>query len=262
MPSRSRLLQGKTILVTRPRPQAEALVRSLRRLGAKALAAPAIRIAAPASWTRFDRALRNLAAYDTLVFTSANAADRFFERARRVLSRSARRPRRLYAIGPATARALGRHGWKGVRVPETYEGKALADFLGDVRGRRILIPRARVARDVLPRLLGRRGARVDVVEAYRTLPDSKGLRVLRRAVRGGGADAVAFTSSSTASHFLKAVGAASARRFFKTAAAVSIGPITSAALHRAGIRRVLEAEPYTTRGIVLALKRAARRGDI
>src|SRR5205807_2633756 len=96
-------------------------------------------------------------------------------------------------LGPraATAAPALRHR------PEPYEGGALARFLGDVRNRRILIPRARVARDVLPKILTRRGARVDVVEAYRTVADPEGRRRLRLAVRRRIADAVTFTSPST-----------------------------------------------------------------
>ncbi len=226
----------------------------LRRLGARAIIAPTIRIAPPSRWSRLDEALRRFERFDTLVFTSANGVTSFFRRSK-ALKRRLRRPRRLYAIGPRTAEALKAHGWRAAQVPERYEGEALARHLGNVAGREILIPRARVARDILPKILSRRGARVRVVEAYRTLPDAEGKRRLKRAVASGKTDVVTFTSSSTAEHFVSAVGRARARRFFRSALAASIGPITSKTLRRHGIRPQIEASEYTVQGLLSAILR-------
>lgn len=259
-PMSDRPLEGSTILVTRPRRQAAELADRLRESGARVILAPAIRIASPGSWTPLDRALRGLDRYDALVFTSANGVDRFFSRARKILGRLPRRPRRLYAIGPGTALALKRRGWRGGLLPEAYEAKALADRLGDVRGWNILLPRARVARDILPSLLRRRGARVDVVEAYRTVPDRTGIRYIPRALKAGNLRAVTFTSASTVEHFLNAAGPALAGRLFREAYAASIGPITSMTLRRRGIRRIIQAGTFTCAGLVRALESRLGRG--
>ncbi|MBI4423659.1 MAG: uroporphyrinogen-III synthase [Elusimicrobia bacterium] len=253
------MAQRRTVIITRPRAQAQSLADAIRGLGAQAVIAPAIRVAAPSSWRRLDAALRRLDAYDVVVFTSANGVDRFFVRARRVLGGPPRLPRRLFAIGPATAAALRRRGWRGASVPDRYEGEALARHLlrqvGGVRGKRVLLPRARVARDVLPRLLARAGARVDVVESYRTVADRAGRRRLARAAAEGGSPIVTFTSPSTVHEFVAAVGLRKARRFFRSAAAASIGPITSQALRGYGIAPAAQAQPYTVAGLARAVAR-------
>jgi len=254
-------LRGRTVLLTRPRSGSEDLAAPLRALGARIRYAPAIRIVPPGSWKPLDRELRRLAGYDAVVFTSANAVRYFFARARAVLGRVPPRPPEVWAIGPATARELARRGWRGgIRVPETHEGGALARGLSDVRGRRILIPRAAVARPVLPDTLRRRGAVVRVVPVYRNRPDPAGRRILRGAARDGGADWVTFTSGSTVDAFVKAIGAAGARRFFQKSRAGSIGPVTSAALRRHGIVPAAEALPATSAGLARAI--AARSAAV
>jgi uroporphyrinogen III methyltransferase/synthase len=207
-----------------------------------------------------DTALERLASYRAIVFTSVNGVEMFWARATRAGRGRPRVPRRLFAIGPATAAALRRRGAMGASVPDEFEGEALArhllDRIGSVKGARILIPRAKVARDALPRLLRAAGASVDVVEAYQTLPDSRGLLTLKRMVADPGEGSiVTFTSSSTVHQFMAAVGAGPSRGFFRRAAAASIGPITSKTLRGYGIRPAIEAKPYNVVGLVRALAR-------
>jgi len=253
-------LAGFTVLVTRPRSQATELVNGLRRSGGRVISAPAIRIANPSSWAGLEHALKRLESYDALIFTSANGVAQFFERAVKVLGRRPSRPRRLYAIGPQTAKALRRRGWHGIGVPDIHEGEALARKLGTVKGWKILIPRAKKARDVLPKLLRRRGATVDVVEAYRTIGDASGLGRIRRVVLQDSADVVTFTSSSTVEHFMMAISRAQARRFFGKTIAASIGPITSHTLRRYGVRRIVEAKAYTSTGLIRAIVKTLSNG--
>lgn len=247
------------MLITRPRKQAAGLARALRRRGAAARLAPAIRIGPPASWRAFDAALRRLHEYRAAVFTSANGVEWFFKRARLVLRRPPTLRGRVFAIGPATAAELRRRGRSGVSIPSRFEGEALARHLiarlGGVRGSRILLARAAVARDALPRMLRRAGARVDDVPAYRTLPDPAGRRALRAAVAKDEPCVVTFTSPSTVHQFVGAVGRARARRFFRASIAASIGPITSRALRAYGIRPAVEADPYTSAGLARAIAR-------
>ena len=136
IPHMMKSLSGRTVLVTRPRRQAGELAELLRRYGARVLLTPTIRAVPPRSWRSLDRALKSLAKYDTIIFTSANGVENFFHRARKRLRRRPAKPQRLYAIGPGTARALAARGWRGARVPEIHEGSALARHLGKVRGRR------------------------------------------------------------------------------------------------------------------------------
>jgi len=263
---RGKPLDRVRVVVTRPKAQASALTDRLRRFGARVRAAPAIQIVDPPSWAPLDAALSRLAHYDMIIFTSANAVERFFRRADHVLKKRPGRPRRLFAIGPSTARALRVRGWGGVAVPDRYEGAALARRIRAKRGLKILLPRARRAREALPEHLRRRGATVDVIEAYRTIGHPSGLRAIRRELDKG-VDYVTFTSSSTVEHLIGSLGRSRARRLFRRTTAASIGPVTSATLRRLGIRNYIEATPFTAEGIVRAIishharggKRRARR---
>ncbi len=255
-----KVLHGKTVLVTRPRTQAIGLVNLLRRHGAQVLTTPAIRITHPTSWSGLDRALKRHQIYDTIIFTSSNGVDGYFQRASKIFHKRPSQPHRIYAIGPQTAKSLRQHGWRGIGVPDQYEGKALANRLGQVRGHRILIPRAKKARDVLPRLLKRRGALVDVVEVYQTISDVAGLKQIRRAIEQNIADVVTFTSSSTVEHFMKAAPSSQTKNFFHRAIAASIGPITSTTLRDYGVSNILEAKTYTTKGLVHAILNAQLNG--
>lgn len=246
-------LFGKTIVVTRPKEQAGKLAAKIKAAGARAVLVPTIRIAPPSSYSSLDKALKILASYEVLVFTSRNAVDSFFGRARSLRLGRLKTPSELFAVGTQTAKALRRHGWKSARAPEIHRGEALARSLGEVKGKRILIPRAKAAREVLPRELRRRGAKVSVVEAYRTVPDKTGLLRLKKALKGR-IDAVTFTSGSTVREFVAQAGSAACRGLFKTAAAASIGPITSAALKLYGISPAIQAKKATAESLLQGLK--------
>ncbi|MFA6029322.1 MAG: inositol monophosphatase family protein [Elusimicrobiota bacterium] len=234
-------LRGKTVLLTRPKARAEGLTRALARKGARVVHAPLIRTVPPPSWSALDRALRELPDFDAVVFASASAVSAFFGRAR-TLGLRPRPPRRLYAVGPATAAALRERGWNAAAVPERHEARALARRMGKVRGARILLPRALEGREELPRALRRAGARLVVAPAYRTVPDPEGLRALRALTRRGETpDWTVFASPSAVEAFFSALGAPAARGFLAAARAASIGPTTSAALRRRGIEPAAEA---------------------
>lgn len=245
-------LAGKTVLIARPRAQARTLCAALRRQGAHVVAAPLIRISRLSSYARLDGALRRLADYDAVAFTSRNAVDAFFRRLKRLGPVPSALPTRLYAVGPATARALAHAGWKKAVIPRRHDGKALARRMGRVEGLRVLLPRALRAREELPRLLRAKGARVDAVAAYRTLPDEAGGRALRQALRNG-FDAVAFTSGSTVEQFVSRLSLPACRRLLRKTAAVSIGPVTSAALKSYGLRPAAQARRATDAELCRAL---------
>jgi uroporphyrinogen III methyltransferase/synthase len=240
-------LFGQRIVVTRARGQAEALSAKLRALGADVIELPAIEIQPALDYGPLDRAIANLASYDWLIFTSANCVRFFLER----LDRSAVDLRalraRICAIGPATRAAIEAIHLKVDVMGQNYVAESLLAALAthDLAGRRILLPRAAVARDLVPVELARRGAQVDVVEAYRTaasqiaVPDPK-------------PDWVTFTSSSTVQNFVTAAGAA-ALTGVKVA---SIGPVTTATARKLGIEVTVEASVYTTDGLVEAILRA------
>ena len=234
-----RPLHGRTIAVTRARPQASALAARLRELGAEVVEAPAIRTEPIAA------KLPELARYDLICVTSPNGAHALFELlggagldARELAGRM------VAAIGPGTARALASHGIRADLVPERAVAEGLVDALADVRVERALVVRAREGRELLPEALRARGAEVDVLALYETVAEPLDEQTARAAA---GADYVTFTSASTVRFFLAAAGALDGPRI------VSIGPATSAALRDAGLEPDLEADPHTPEGLVAAL---------
>lgn len=257
-----RPLAGRTIVVTRARGQAEEFSARLREAGAHVLEAPAIAFEPPRSWAAIDGALRRLTAYRFVIFTSVNGVDRFFDR---LLERDGDvrdlAGARLVAIGPATAAALRTRGLRVAAVPGEYraEGviRAMVRLAGrpGLRGARILIPRAAVARDLLPRALRGRGAQVDVAPVYRTRPAREGIRGTAAALRRGEVDLITFTSSSTVTAFARKFRD---RRLLRGRAAAVIGPITAATARRLGFRVRVMPRAYTVPALAEAIVRAFR----
>lgn len=249
----NRPLAGVRVIVTRARAQAETLVALLERAGATVLVFPTIEIVDPESWDAADRALGRLDTYDWVVFTSANAVERFFARLHAVEID----PRRVAglevaAVGPATAEALERHGIESALVPDEYVGEGLAAALmarGVGAGTRVLLPRAAEAREVLPAELGEHGAVVDVVPVYRTVPGSGDPAVLAR-IDAGEADAVTFTSSSTVRNFIALTSGVDVSGL----TVATIGPIASKTARELGLTVHVEPEEYTVKALVEALE--------
>ena len=240
-------LFGRRIVVTRARGQSAEFAGSLRALAADVIEFPTIEIRPPSDPAPLDRAIARLETYDWIVFTSANGVRYFLE----ALDRSARDLRamraKLCAIGPATKKAIEDLHLKVDRMPREYVAESLVEAFGgeELAGRRILLPRAAVARDTAPRGLAALGALVDVVEAYRTT-------VPAPAAFPPHADWITFTSSSTVKNFVELAGL-DALRGVKVA---SIGPVTSATARDLGLTVDAEADPHTTQGLIDALMRA------
>lgn len=256
-PGTARPLRGRRIVVTRAREQAGELIGALEALGAEVVAAPTIRIVPLEDLTALRIALSPPAAYDWIVFTSQNAVQVVCDRlpawglAPRDLARAA-----VAAIGPATAQALAQRGVDPALVPGRFIAEAVVAALAarhDLRGKRVLLPRAREARDALPDGLRALGAVVDVIPVYETVRAPEDGSALMADVLSGTIDAVTFTSSSSVHGFVEMVGvpAATSERFL----AVLIGPVTAATARELGITRSIEAEEYTTGGVVKALVR-------
>jgi uroporphyrinogen III methyltransferase/synthase len=242
----TRPLFGRTVVVTRAREQASVLVARLEDLGAEVLELPAIEI------TPIDFAVPDLAAYEWLVFTSANGVRAFFVDGVRPAGLDARALAglRIAAIGPGTDRALERFGLRADLVPERFVAESLLEAFPDptAPGARVLLARAEVARDILPDGLTERGYAVDVLPVYRTRPATPDPALLAR-VREGRFDAVTFTSSSTVDNFCVQVDPRPDPFPF----VVSIGPVTSATARERGLRVDAEAEQHTIDGLVATL---------
>jgi uroporphyrinogen III methyltransferase/synthase len=250
-------LEGRRVAITRARAQSEALVQPLERLGATVMAIPTIEVRNPDLWAALDSALARLDEFDFLVLTSTNGVQKLLER----LRAAGREPAELAhlevgAIGPATADALRSAGIRVDFVPRDYRAEGLLDALEgrDVREKRFLIPRAKVARDVVPRVLAERGAKVEVVEAYQTVLPAVDPDVLRAALSPA-PDLVTFTSSSTALNFARLLEQNGERFLIPgEVRAASIGPITSETARSLGFQVVLEAAEYTVPALVAAIR--------
>jgi uroporphyrinogen III methyltransferase/synthase len=245
-------LFGKRIVVTRAKGQAEGLSGSLRALGADAIELPTIEIRPAADSAPLDRAIGELPCYDWLIFTSANGVRFFVDR----LDRSSRDLRsvqaKICAIGPATRAAVEDLHLKVDVMGKEYVAEGLLEALSghELAGKRVLLPRAAVARDLVPVELARRGARVDVVEAYRTVaPDDLAERAGE--VFAAVPDLITFTSSSTVQNLVAAAGAEG----LKGIRVASIGPITSRTARNLGLPVAVEAQPFTVEGLVEAILR-------
>jgi uroporphyrinogen III methyltransferase/synthase len=243
-------LFGQRIVVTRDRLQAMDLAEPLEALGAEAILLPAIEIREAADPGALDRAIACLNSYDWLIFTSVNGVRYFVERldASGCDLRSLRA--KLCAIGPATRAAVEALHLKVNLMPEEYVAESLVAAFDsvDLSGRRILLPRAAVARDLVPVELARRGATVDVVEAYRTVAPEN-LVERAREVLARRPHWITFTSSSTVKNFVAAAG----REAPTGVKIASIGPVTSATLRELGLAAEIEANPHTIEGLVAAI---------
>jgi uroporphyrinogen-III synthase len=228
----------------------------LRKLGAEITEIPFIEIRPPRSFKPLDSALKNLDAYDWLILTSVNGVEALWDRIeKKHLTRKHLEQLKLAAIGPATMKAIEAHGLKVNVVPRQYVAEAVVRSLQKrVAGKRVLLVRARVARDVIPRELRKLGAHVDVVEAYETvIPRSSRVRLL--AVLGnskGRPQVITFTSSSTVRNFVTLLGKNVWRRRPRPLVA-AIGPVTSATLRELGLPVDIEARRYTIPGLIRAI---------
>ncbi len=249
-------LFGKTIVVTRARAQAGDMVAQLEELGADVIRFPTIDIRPLPSYDRLDRALQNIADYDWIVFTSVNGVQAFFERLQHLGSDSrALCSAHICAIGPATAERLQSYGLRADRQPAEFVSESIIDAFTSVplSGKKVLLPRADIARAELREGLDALGAEVDDIAAYCTVTDnSAGEETLAR-IRSGGFDLVTFTSSSTVEHFVTLVGRNSCCAALQKACAACIGPVTEKTARAFGIKTAVRPARYTIPDLIEAI---------
>jgi uroporphyrinogen III methyltransferase / synthase len=251
-----RPLEGRTIVVTRARAQAQRFAQLLEAAGARVLQAPTIVIEPPASWELLDAALGALDSFTWIVFTSVNGVAMVDRRlSARGLAWAAIARKRVAAIGPATAEALAEHGLRVELVPTEYRAEALVEALRRVVGPadRVLLPRAKETRDVLVVELRRLGVTVTEVPAYQTRRIEDGVARLRDALASGSVDAVTFTSSSTARNFAEQFSDDERSAWRGRIAVASIGPITAATAAEYGLSTDVMPSEYTIPALARAL---------
>ena len=253
----NRPLMGRSIVVTRAREQASELVQHLSDLGAECLECPTIKVAPPDDLKPLDKAIENLSTYDWLIFTSVNGASFFFNRLY-AKNKDVRALCKMHTavIGPATAKRLLDFGLQSDIVPETYRAESIIKaFTGkDLNGKKILLPRAKEARPILPLELTRMGAVVDEVTAYctRAVQDNADLMLTR--LREKTIDLITFTSSSTVKNFHALLPPRDLKILMQDVTVACIGPITADTARNLGFDIHIIAESFTIPGLCEAIK--------
>ncbi len=247
-------LFGKTIVVTRKGDQANSMIDRLHELGAEPFFFPVIETIAPDDWTPLDNALKTLSKYDGLIFTSVNGV-RFFAERIKAVEQDIRELKgvRIFTIGPKTAEAVRDLGIRVDVVPENFVAESLIASMENIKGQRFLIPRATVAREILPEQLRKMGAIVDVAPAYQTVLPSQPVDTLEKRLKEGSIDVITFTSSSTVTNFLTLIGKKLLPEIKKVTIAC-IGPITAKTAREAGLNVEIMPEQYTVSSLMDAIE--------
>lgn len=261
-------LKGRVVVITRAKAQARETAELLERLGAEVIHVPTIEFVEPADWTQVDSAIENLSRYDWVLFTSANGVRFFFQRLSQADLQEPVIPGRVrmfegvnvLAIGPATARALEAAGSPAALIAEDSRAEGVLHTIvealggeGFLSGKRFLIPRAELARELLPDELRRLGAVVDTIVVYRTVrPECDGSEIVRIFTESR-VDAIVFTSSSTVSNFSAIVGSDDLSGLLADVVVACIGPVTAETAARHGLRNVLQPDAFTADALVEAL---------
>jgi len=245
-------LFGRRIVVTRAQDQAAEFSEKLYALGAEVIEFPVISIQPPADPAPLDRAIAKLAQYDWLIFTSVNGVRSFLQRLDESPHDLRALKARICAIGPATRAAIEQLHLKVDKMPAEYVAESLVAAFKDenLAGKRILLPRAAVARDVIPTELTKLGAKVDVVEAYRNIaPENAPARAHEIFSAEHKPDWITFTSSSTVKNTVAIAG----REALEGIRIASIGPVTSATARDLGLTVTAEAKQFIIDGLIEAI---------
>lgn len=250
------ILSGMRVVITRARAQAGELAQRIEELGGEVIEFPTIEIQPPRDCGPLDRAIGQLCTYDWLFFTSANGVDRFLARmAHFHVDVKGLEPIKVVAIGPETGRRLEMAGIRPFLVPKKYQAEGILEELAadEIRGKRILIPRAAKAREILPQTLRRWGGTVDVVEVYQTAVPGNDTRTLLQLLRQKKIHIITFTSSSTVAHFFRLLQGENLAELVRGTVIACIGPITSQTVADYGLHAEVVSEEYTIPGLIRAI---------
>lgn len=255
-------LHGKRIIVSRAKEQAGSLSNLLTAKGADVIEIPFIEIRPAQSYEALDKAIENLMGYDWLILTSVNGVTALFSRLEKQgKSEADLLHLKIVAIGPATRKAIEKHGLPVDVMPEEYVAESVVEEMKDqqIRGERVLLVRAKVARDVIPNALREMGAKVHVMEAYETVVPETSRTAIVEALSDDQKKpfAITFTSSSTVKNFIELLGEERAHSSLLDGVKLcSIGPVTSATLKEHELRVDVEAKEYTIPGLVEAIAKS------
>ncbi len=260
-PTSTKPLAGRTVVITRAKIQADEFASQLEEYGARVVVCPTIEICPLDSYELLDEAISHLYGYDWLIFTSVNGVDYFFQRfAAGQHETSELDELNVCAIGEATAERLRELHVHVDVVPHEFKAEgvfiALERFVGGRAGLsnlNVLIPRASVARDYLPRTLQEAGARVDIVPAYQTSLPADLDRGRVAALLSGDADCIAFTSSSTVKNLGKLFDTQDLSEALAGVVIACIGDITGSTAADFGLRVEIQPAEFTIPALARAI---------
>jgi uroporphyrinogen III methyltransferase/synthase len=249
-------LFGKRVIVTRSRDQASVFAEKLIDLGATTVEFPTIDVVPPSSWDELDSAIGKLETFDWLILTSANAVRFFMERLRSV-GKDIRMLKgvNICVVGPKTAESLEQYGLKADLIPAEFKAEGVLAALGGVRvkGQKFLIPRAKVAREVIPDKLREMGAEVTVATAYENVRPALDADRMKKLFRENKITAVTFTSSSTVHNFIEILGQKEYKAFLEGVDVACIGPVTAKTAEKYGMKVSIMPKEYTIPSFVDAI---------
>lgn len=256
-------LFAKRVLVTRTTEQAGSFSEILRDMGAEPVEFPTIKVVGPESYTGLDASIKGLGSYDYLILTSVNGVKYFFERLSK-LGKDVRELKgvKICAIGPMTAALIEAQNIKVDIVPKEFRAEALLKSLGArrIKGKKFLLPRAKVARDILPKEIKKLGGSIDVRTAYRTIAPRAGADLYKKEFKKGLIDVVTFTSSSTVTNFVKIFGQKNLPGLLKKTKVACIGPITALTASGFGMDVEIMPKDYTVSALAERIEDYFRTG--
>ena len=252
----SKPLFGKRVVVTRSRGQASVFAEMLTDRGATTVEFPTIDVVPPASWAELDNALDVIESYQWVIFTSANAVRFFFDRLRsrgkdiRILKGV-----NICAVGPKTAESIEQYGLRADLIPSEFKAEGVLAALGgvSVKGWKFLIPRAKVAREIIPDKLRELGAEVTVATAYENVKPTSDVERVRKLFQERKIAAVTFTSSSTVHNFVEILGRKEYKSLLDDVTIACIGPVTAKTAEEYGIKTDIMPKEYTIPAFVDAM---------
>lgn len=251
-------LFGKRILVTRARAQASELSEKIDELGGEAVEFPMIRMIPPQDPTELDQALASLGEYDWVIFTSVNGVKYFFERLKALkIDIRTMFKAKVAAVGPKTASALEDRGIMVKLLPVDFRNEGILDRIKEEMqpGEKVLLPRADIAREILPNELVKMGLEVTEVDVYETVTDLTQASELIDMLRNREIHIITFTSSSTVKNFVSALEGENLGELLKGVSIACIGPITAETAVELGLSVDAVAHEYTIDGLVEVLKK-------
>ncbi len=252
----SRPLFGKSVVITRAGNQADGFIEQLFERGAEPLLFPVIEMVPPDDPGPLDQAIQHLGQYHGVIFTSVNGVRWFMKRLKQQgLDIRELKGVRLYCIGPKTGQAVQDLGIRVDVVPEEFVAESLIKHIGQeaLAGKRFLLPRAQVAREVLPEQLRKLGATIDVAPTYKTILPDTDISNLKERLKAGTIDVITFTSSSTVKNFVEMIGP-ELKDSLKQVTLACIGPVTAKTAENLSLTVGIQAKDYTVDGLLTAME--------